>query len=134
MVRVVISPIDPRIQVRFVTDRELDQILREIVEPSRGDTVLSWEIRSAIRDELGLGVDEFRIRLAMERVLESCSDYVGARRSGMAFGRLRRGLSAHQRLRISIACREDGAAALSRREPLPILPAESFSEALARLL
>lgn len=53
-------------------------------------TVLGWELRAAIIDELGLGIDEVWLRLAMQRVLEPCSAYVGARRTGMAFGRIRR--------------------------------------------
>lgn len=102
------SPLDPRVD-GHVGDRELDQILGEMVEPSRGDTVLSWELRSAIVEELGVGVDGFRMRLAMIRVLEPCTVY-SAMQSGMAFGRLCRGLSAHQRIRINFARLEDEAA------------------------
>ena len=96
------SPLDPRVEVRFVPDPELDAILREIVEPGAG-IVQSTELRRAIRDELGLWVDDVRVRLSMERVLASCSDLVPARRTGLAFGTLRHGLSAHQRLRIRAA-------------------------------
>ncbi|HMR53849.1 MAG TPA: hypothetical protein PKA33_15955 [Amaricoccus sp.] len=53
------SPLDPRIEARHVGDRELDQIVRELVGPTH-DTVLSWEIQSAIRDELALGVVDQR--------------------------------------------------------------------------
>lgn len=101
----VMSPLDPQVEVRFVADAELDAIIREIVEPGPVGIVQSAELRRAIRGELALGVDEVRIRVAMERVLEPCSA-VPARRTGLAFGTLCRGLSAHQRMRISAARRD----------------------------
>ena len=127
------SPLNLRVEVRFVGDRELDAMIESLVEPGRDSVTQSKELRRAIRDQLTLGVDEVRIRASMQRVLEQCSR-IGAMRCGFAFGRLRQGLTGHQRLRITHARLEDEtAAALSRPVPIPA-PAEPFSDLLARLL
>lgn len=129
-----LSPLDPRVEVRFVGDQELDVILRELVEPTREMVVLSWEIYRAIGDRLGVGVDEVRVRVAMGRLLESPA-HVGAARSGLAFGRIRRDLTGHQRLRIAAARRHDEALARQPRPaPAPAAPAESTAAMIDRLL
>ncbi len=100
---VTVSPLNPRCEVRSAGYAELDQILREMVEPLWDDSLLSCELRAGIIGELRLAIDMVRIRLAMERVLEDCCNHVGAWRTGMAFGRISPGLLAHHRLRIEAA-------------------------------
>lgn len=130
----LISPLDPRLEVRHVGDRELAVALRLMVVlcDKHRDLLLSSELVRPLESLLGACVDEVRLRHALQRMF--CSPE-RAPTGRLIYGRRRpEPVTGHERIAIARARREDEAAAALPR-PLPVpAPSESFSETLARLL
>lgn len=134
------SPTDPRVEVRFVGDRELDEIVRELLgEPGPADeeeipiVATEWDVEEGMVDLLGVRADGVRIRLSMQRLGYRRTDHF-EHYSTVVMKCPTEALTAHQRLRIARARREDEVAASLPRASLIPAPQEPFAEMLDRLL
>ena len=93
-----LSPLEPRVEVRFFGDREIDQILRELLELLQCGCLFPDTLSAQIMEDFGVAPDQVRLRAAMDRLGFE-------RRRGFAPGsymaQIRYDRSAHQRLRIT---------------------------------